>query len=125
MFCIHAVARRLSLASSIVLAFLSAAGVNLASAADASTVKPSPMQPGATVQPIKTPVPVATPAPMPPQPQTAHARRAGPGTQTEDDAYVGAKAKASKVRKANGVRGGDDDLDDLEVERLRNKPGAK
>lgn len=125
MFRIHAVPRRLSLASSIVLALLTSTGVTAAQAADASTVKPSPLQPNAAVQPIKTPVPVATPAPTPPQPQTANARRAGPGTQTEDDAYVGVKGKASKARKAHGVRGGDDDLDDLEVERLRNKPGAK
>ncbi len=99
MFRIHAAPRRLSLASSIVLALLTTTGVAPAWAADASTVRPSPLQPSATVQPIKAPVPVATPTPTPPKP--------------------------AKARKANGVRGGDDDLDDLEVERLRNKPGAK
>jgi hypothetical protein len=44
----------------------------------------------------------------------------GPGTQTEDDLYVGAKAKtpsAAKAQKPKGVKTGDEDLDDLEIQR--------
>ncbi|MCI1193370.1 hypothetical protein MOJ79_16150 [Calidifontimicrobium sp. SYSU G02091] len=62
---------------------------------------------------------------------TASAARAakpsarGPGTQTEDDLYVGAKAKAQaskeSLRRRPGARGGDDDLEDLEVQRSRAK----
>jgi hypothetical protein len=43
-------------------------------------------------------------------------RRTGPGTQTEDDSYVGVKNKPKKTRAAGGH---DDDLSDLEVERKR------
>lgn len=47
----------------------------------------------------------------------------GPGTQTEDDLYVGAKPKAQaskeSQRRKPGARGGDDDLEDLEVQRNR------
>lgn len=46
----------------------------------------------------------------------------GPGTQTEDDLYVGAKAKtpsAAKAQKPKGVKTGDEDLDDLEIQRAR------
>jgi hypothetical protein len=51
--------------------------------------------------------------------KTANARRAttGPGTQTEDDIYVGAKKKTKVLRKPSAASGGDDDLDELEVER--------
>lgn len=49
----------------------------------------------------------------------------GPGTQTEDDLYIGAKAKAQaskeSLRRKPGARGGDDDLEDLEVQRNRAK----
>jgi len=49
----------------------------------------------------------------------------GPGTQTEDDLYIGAKAKAQaskeSLRRKPGARGGDDDLEDLEVQRSRAK----
>lgn len=49
----------------------------------------------------------------------------GPGTQTEDDLYIGAKAKAQaskeSMRRKPGARGGDDDLEDLEVQRNRAK----
>lgn len=44
----------------------------------------------------------------------------GPGTQTEDDLYVGAKAKtpsAAKAQKLKGVKTGDEDLEDLEIQR--------
>lgn len=51
----------------------------------------------------------------------ANARRVttGPGTQTEDDVYVGTKKKAKVLSKPSAASGGDDDLDELEVERLR------
>ncbi|HXF45738.1 MAG TPA: hypothetical protein VNK91_06430 [Burkholderiaceae bacterium] len=49
----------------------------------------------------------------------------GPGTQTEDDLYIGAKSKAQaskeSLRRKPGARGGDDDLEDLEVQRSRAK----
>jgi hypothetical protein len=44
----------------------------------------------------------------------------GPGTQTEDELYIGAKPKtptAAKAQKTKGARTGDEDLEDLEVER--------
>lgn len=46
----------------------------------------------------------------------------GPGTQTEDDLYIGAKPKtatAAKAQKPKGAKTGDEDLEDLEVERNR------
>jgi hypothetical protein len=44
----------------------------------------------------------------------------GPGTQTEDELYIGAKPKtptAAKAQKPKGAKTGDEDLEDLEVER--------
>lgn len=44
----------------------------------------------------------------------------GPGTQTEDELYIGAKAKtptAAKTQKQKRAKTGDEDLEDLEVER--------
>lgn len=44
----------------------------------------------------------------------------GPGTQTEDELYIGAKPKtptAAKAQKSKGARTGDEDLDDLEIVR--------
>lgn len=44
----------------------------------------------------------------------------GPGTQTEDELYIGAKPKtptAAKAQKPKRTRTGDEDLDELEVER--------
>ena len=52
----------------------------------------------------------------------------GPGTQTEDELYIGAKPKtptatkaptAAKAQKPKGANTGDEDLEDLEVERNR------
>jgi hypothetical protein len=54
--------------------------------------------------------------------KTANARRAatGPGTQTEDDVYVGVTKKDNpKARKRTKDCG--KDCDDLEVERIRRK----
>lgn len=54
--------------------------------------------------------------------KTANARRAatGPGTQTEDDSYVGSfKLDNPKARKRTKDCG--KDCDDLEVERIRRK----
>ncbi|MCC7288361.1 MAG: hypothetical protein IT503_19465 [Burkholderiaceae bacterium] len=52
----------------------------------------------------------------------------GPGTQTEDELYIGAKAKSgasaqkrSQARKPKSAAGGDDDLEDLEVQRGKAK----
>lgn len=77
---------------------------------------------------------------------------AGPGTQTEDDVYVGIKRKAQRVttptatpgtaapqpkpaagvspntaalQKKKALSGGDDDLDDLELERLKARGANK
>ena len=60
------------------------------------------------------------------QPRTATAatrrRTTGPGTQTEDDSYVGAKGRSVPARGARkATQGGDDDLNDLEVERGRSR----
>jgi hypothetical protein len=44
----------------------------------------------------------------------------GPGTQTEDELYIGAKPKsptAAKAQKSKGARTGDEDLEDLEIQR--------
>jgi hypothetical protein len=52
----------------------------------------------------------------------------GPGTQTEDDLYVGAKAKtpsAAKAQKPKGVKTGDEDLDDLEIQRAKPLKSAR
>lgn len=54
--------------------------------------------------------------------KTAHTRRAAtaPGTQTEDDIYVGvAKKNTTKARKRTKDCG--KDCDDLEVERIRRR----
>jgi hypothetical protein len=48
----------------------------------------------------------------------------GPGTQTEDELYIGAKPKtptAAKAQKPKGAKTGDEDLEDLEVERATNR----
>lgn len=50
----------------------------------------------------------------------------GPGTQTEDELYIGAKAKSGasaqkQARKPKSAAGGDDDLEDLEVQRGKAK----
>jgi hypothetical protein len=45
----------------------------------------------------------------------------GPGTQTEDELYIGAKPKTATAAKAQKPKAktGDEDLEDLEVERNR------
>jgi hypothetical protein len=45
----------------------------------------------------------------------------GPGTQTEDELYIGAKPKTATAAKTQKRKGAtpDEDLDDLEVERNR------
>lgn len=45
----------------------------------------------------------------------------GPGTQTENELYIGAKPKTATAAKAQKpkVKTGDEDLEDLEVERNR------
>jgi hypothetical protein len=48
----------------------------------------------------------------------------GPGTQTEDELYIGAKPKtptAAKAQKPKVAKTGDEDLEDLEVERATNR----
>lgn len=52
----------------------------------------------------------------------------GPGTQTEDELYIGVKAKSNtsaqkstRARKPRSAAGGDDDLEDLEVQRAKAK----
>ncbi len=85
--------KRLALLAAI--AALGAAGI--AAAADTASTKPS----------AKTT-------------QAAKPSARGPGTQTEDDLYVGAKAKtpsAAKAQKPKGVKTGDEDLEDLEIQR--------
>lgn len=50
----------------------------------------------------------------------------GPGTQTEDELYIGAKPKTpltAKAKPAARARTGDEDLEDLEVQRA--KPNYK
>lgn len=55
----------------------------------------------------------------------------GPGTQTEDELYIGAKPKtptAAKAKKPKGAGTGDEDLEDMEVERVgpfRRRPPAR
>lgn len=69
---------------------------------------------------IDAPAKVVTDEPVPAK--TANARRAatGPGTQTEDDVYVGVTKKDNpKARKRTKDCG--KDCDDLEVERIRRK----
>jgi hypothetical protein len=60
------------------------------------------------------------------KPTTESAR--GPGAQTEDELYIGAKGKTpqkakteqkTRAKPSSRGRGGDDDLDDLEVQRVR------
>jgi hypothetical protein len=47
----------------------------------------------------------------------------GPGTQTEDELYIGAKAKTpQKAKPSTRSRSGDEDLEDLEIQRNRAKP---
>ncbi len=85
--------------------------------------------------------------PLPPKRAADAARQTGPGTQTEDDVYVGKKRTVQGVNtpgttlqvrpnagtspntgKQVGRSGGEDDLDDLEVERRKvqgvNAPGT-
>jgi hypothetical protein len=89
---------------------------------------------------------LAADPPLPKKPLDA-ARLTGPGTQTEDDVYVGKKRTVQGVNTPGtvlqvrpragtspntgrqvGRSGGDDDLDDLEVERRKvqgvNAPGT-
>ncbi|ODU98311.1 MAG: hypothetical protein ABT20_18230 [Rubrivivax sp. SCN 70-15] len=50
----------------------------------------------------------------------------GPGTQTEDELYIGAKAKTplkARARPSARAKTGDEDLDDLEVQRA--KPNSR
>lgn len=68
---------------------------------------------------------------VPTKPSAATAKAAkpsarGPGTQTEDELYIGAKARTPQKAKAKpSARGttGDEDLEDLEVQRA--KPNSK
>lgn len=77
---------------------------------------------------VVAPATDATPAK--PSAQAAKAAKAakpsarGPGTQTEDELYIGAKARTpQKARAKPAARGrtGDEDLEDLEVQRNRSK----
>lgn len=46
----------------------------------------------------------------------------GPGTQTEGELYIGAKAKTpQKAKPSARNRSGDEDLEDLEIQRNRTK----
>jgi hypothetical protein len=50
----------------------------------------------------------------------------GPGTQTEDELYIGAKAKTpmkARAKPSARAKTGDEDLDDLEVQRA--KPNSR
>ena len=104
------------------------------------------------LQPSKTPSALAAVPVKPAKPLTSQRAATGPGTQTEDDIYVGTKRQVQGVTSplaatpqvrpgagtspntgATGARktarsGGDDDLDDLEVERRKvqgvNMPGT-
>jgi hypothetical protein len=79
--------------------------------------------PALSAEPVATPQVSKTSAKATPATDStakpANARRAttGPGTQTEDDIYVGAKKKTKVLSKAKAATGGNDDLDELEVER--------
>lgn len=66
-------------------------------------------------------------APAKPSAQAAKAAKPsarGPGTQTEDELYIGAKARTpqkARAKPAARARTGDEDLEDLEVQRNRSK----
>jgi hypothetical protein len=62
-----------------------------------------------------------------PQAKASKPSARGPGTQTEDELYIGSKAKpaatapkATQTRKPRPASTGDEDLEDLEVERAKN-----
>lgn len=84
-----------------VAALLTLAGAGLAGAAD--------------TLPAKEPAKVA---------KAAKPSARGPGTQTEDELYIGSKARTpqkAKSKPAVRARTGDEDLEDLEVQRNRAK----
>ncbi len=73
----------------------------------------------------------ADPVSSKPTAKTGHAAKPsvrGPGTQTEDELFIGAKAKTPQKASAKPsarARTGDEDLEDLEIQRQRPKPSAK
>jgi hypothetical protein len=121
------------------------AGALSTAVASAQSAPPAPAPPAPTPKPQAS---LTTPTTRPPKPPVNTRATTGPGTQTEDDVYVGVRRTVQgtkgpttsgkpPVRSGAGVSpntggtvssGGDDDLDDLEVERRTvqgvERPGA-